>query len=293
VKKLLAAALILVLVGVGVVLTGAGLGWYSKEGGTAGVETDDNANEMRSGEDTKGSARTLDDQVAGRVESLCRMKQSEMPAALDMWGGQSGLDRRISWMAVSGAATGKQKTSTRVRACRLAQVLAGRRPDGMPSAPPADPKAVDALLACLKSEDPALVGPAVVALGTINLSNAGLDLKARMLPEITRILSSENPALARSAMSAAPMLKEASLAPLLIKVWEKNKDDRLTGRAVRGHLKVLMELQLRKKYAAEEPDLSRNQVLVKARTKLSDELSRLGDDPAGWRTYWEKELAGS
>jgi len=276
VKKLLAVlALSGVLVLAGLVAGGWSAGWFGEKDapvppGAAGPEQQDRL---------RAEARE-------RAARLSKLNGSELEAALEKWAAGSGRDRNVSWLAVAVAGGADRDRITRIRACRLAQALAGRARGAVGDKGLVDANGVEPLLRCLASPDPGLVSAAVAALGTMHLKAPDLELDRRLKPLLSRRLGDEDVAVVKAAMSALPMLADLSLVPEFISAWERHASDTALAASAAGHMRVLAELHIRGEITATRPGIKKAEAVTESRRRAASAAGEMGRDPAKWRAWW-------
>jgi hypothetical protein len=282
-KPLILAFVVGGAIGIGVVVVGATQGWFSSKSPGEKPKLGNKPKPRPKPRETR--AEVISTQGKLRLESIVKSSPQDISKVIGLWAEKKGADREISWQAVkTGAATG-QKRATRMRCCQLAAALA-RRPAGVPLPLPADPKAVDPLMSCLSSGDPGLSQAAINALCTMNLSYPALKIKARMLPEVRKLVASGNPAEAAAALSAVPFLKEISMAPAIVAAWERHA--KVSGFADKScaKLRILMELRIKADLKKNNPAWKPAKCAAEARKMLPTLFEKLGRDPAKWKVYW-------
>ncbi|MHC5035131.1 MAG: HEAT repeat domain-containing protein [Planctomycetota bacterium] len=223
-----------------------------------------------------------------RTASIENASAAEFSKALGIWAEQDGIERKISWEAVRASAAAEKDKKTRIRGCQLAAALAAGKPKGRPVAPPADPKVVGPLMACLRSRDVGVVRSAVAALGTLHLNNPALKIEEEMLPVVRTLLADEDPELAKEGIAGVAVLKKPSLGPLVIDTWKRHEKSPGFGKCARQYLRILLELQERTRLAKEHPDWSRQKQVAEARAVALKKYEANGDDPAKWAACWAK-----
>ena len=233
---------------------------------------------------------TVSTQGVARLDAIRKASNQDFARAVSDWAKAAGVERKISWEAVRLGCKAEEERQTRLRCCEAAQALAGVKAEGMPIPPPADARAVEPLLSCLRSGDAGLVLAAANALGTVHLHNPTYKVEAQALPEARKLLAGGDPALASSALVAVAFFKEVSMAPDVLAAWEKHEKAPGFAEAASGKLRILMELQLRESLKKEHPDWSREQCLAEAKPKAQELAGQFNKDIARWKAWWAGAL---
>ncbi len=271
------------------VLYGATQGWFGSKAASApptSTATFDKDQSGRVGESGPPAEEVIGAQAMARLDSIRKATPQDFAKAVQQWGQAAGADRKVSWEAVRSGASAAEDRQVRLRACQLAQAMAAGRPEGVPVPPPADKRAVEPLLECLKSGDAALVQVAATALGTIHLLNPSCKVEQRAVPEIRGLLVADDPGLASSALSAVTFFGEAGLAPDVLSSWEKHAKAPGFGESAAGKLRILMELKLREEARKAHPDWSKTQCLAQAKPRTQELAGRFGTDLGKWKAWW-------
>ena len=288
-KALIPAVIIGGAIGVGVVLYGASQGWFSSKPGNGDKKAVAPPPRKNGSQAHQKPEELITTRGLERLKSMRKAKAAELATALEEWGRQTGIERRISWEAVRKGAGPKEESETRIRACQLAAALS-RKPEDRPVPPPVDAKAVAPLVSCLKSGNPGLISASVKALCTMNLTYPDLKIKAAMLPEVKRLLASENATVALAALPAVPFLKEVSLAPEVVAAWEKHAGAPDFTDKCCPVLRTLLQVHLNGTLRKEHPDWSRPRCAKEAKAKAYKLYEELGREPAKWKAYWTRVL---
>jgi len=128
------------------------------------------------------------------------------------------------------------------------------------------------------------------SLCTMNQWNPTFKIKEKMVPEVRKLLASDDPDVAGATLTAAAGLKEISLAPDIVAAWERHaKVKGFTDRCCQK-LRTVLELQVRYALKKENPSWDRRKEMEETRKRLPKLFEQLGRDPAKWKAYWAKVL---
>jgi hypothetical protein len=286
-KKALVAILAVVIVAVIVVgVYGSKNDWFGKTPAPVPPPVANQEKPKISKKIEPPASEIIGTQATLRLESLRKATPQDFSKALLEWGKASGVDRKLSWEAVCAGAKPSEECTVRMRACQLAQAMAAGRPDGQPVPPPADEKAVEPLIECLKSGDAGVTLAAVNALGTINLQNPAYKVEPKAIPEVKKLLAGDDPGLASAALAAAAFFRETGMAPDILAAWEKHGKAADFASAAVGKLKILMELKLRDDLKKAHSEWTKEQCLAEAKSKAQELAGQFGNDLAKWKAWW-------